>query len=173
MLSAQTFSRVLDIKMKDHPERVGSFANNLQEFDSFRDFFTSTTLIALIDLPFVILFLLLIYFIGDDLALVPAVAIPIILISGYLFQKPLQEVISQTFRDGAAKHAMLIEVLSALDTIKGNRAEGGMQKRWKNSTQHSRNWAYVHVFSLVMLNLAQFIQQILRSLLSLGCIRDS
>ena len=38
MLSAQTFSRVLDIKMKDYPERVGSFANNLQEFDSFRDF---------------------------------------------------------------------------------------------------------------------------------------
>ena len=161
MLSAQTFSRVLDIKMKDHPERVGSFANNLQEFDSFRDFFTSTTLIALIDLPFVILFLLLIYFIGDDLALVPAVAIPIILISGYLFQKPLQEVISQTFRDGAAKHAMLIEVLSALDTIKGNRAEGGMQKRWEefNSTL-AKLGLRSRFLSLVMLNLAQFLQQI-------------
>ena len=56
---------------------------------------------------------------------------------------------------------MLIEVLSALDTIKGNRAEGGMQKRWEEfNFQHSRNWAYVHVFSLLMLNLAQFIQQI-------------
>ena len=161
MLSSQTFSRVMDIRMKDRPDRVGSFANNLQEFDTFRDFFTSTTLVTLIDLPFVILFILLIYFIGGTLAAIPMIAIPSILISGFLFQKPLQENISQIFRQGAAKHAMLIEVLSSLDTVKGARAEGGMQKRWEAfNARLARLGLKSRFLSLVMLNLAQFIQQV-------------
>ena len=52
LLSSRTFSKVLDIQMKARPPSVGSFANNLQEFDGFREFFTSTTLVAIIDLPF-------------------------------------------------------------------------------------------------------------------------
>ena len=96
MLSSQTFSRVMDIRMKDRPDRVGSFANNLQEFDTFRDFFTSTTLVTLIDLPFVILFILLIYTIGGVLAIVPLVAIPLIIVAGLVFQKPLYGIIAET-----------------------------------------------------------------------------
>jgi len=161
MLSSRTFSRVMDIKMSDRPQRVGSFANNLQEFDSFREFFTSTTLIALIDLPFVIMFVLLIYFIGGILAVVPTVAIPLIILAGFLFQKPLHEVITETFKESAAKHAMLIEVLAALDTVKGARAEGVMQKRWEAFNARLARYGLKSRFlSLSMLNLAQLVQQI-------------
>ena len=161
MLSAKTFGRVMDIRMSERPQRVGSFANNLQEFDSFREFFTSTTLIALIDLPFVILFVLLIYFIGGVLAAVPLIAIPLILLAGFLFQKPIHEVVSQIFKEGAAKHATLIEVLAALDTIKGIRAEGVMQRRWeKFNARLARLGLRSRFLSLSMMNLAQLIQQV-------------
>jgi ATP-binding cassette, subfamily C, bacterial LapB len=161
MLSAQTFSRVMDIKMSDRPDRVGSFANNLQEFDSFREFFTSTTLIALIDLPFVILFVLLIYFIGGVLAIVPMVAIPVIILAGLALQKPLHSIISETFRESAAKHAMLIEVLSSLDTVKGARAEGVMQKRWETfNAKLAKMGLRSRFLSMSIVNLAQLIQQI-------------
>ena len=161
MLSSRTFSRVMDIKMSDRPQRVGSFANNLQEFDSFREFFTSTTLIALIDLPFVILFVLLIYFIGGILAIVPLTAIPLIIGAGLLFQKPLHKVISESFKESAAKHAMLIEVLSALDTVKSARAEGVMQKRWETfNAKLAKHGLKSRFLSLSMMNLAQLIQQI-------------
>ncbi len=160
MLSAKTFSRVMDIKMKHRPDRVGSFANNLQEFDTFREFFTSTTLITLIDLPFVILFVLLIYSIGGVLALVPLIAIPLIIIAGLLLQKPLFDTISQSFRESASKHAMLIEVLSALDTIKGARAEGVMQRRWEEFNARLATLGLRSRFlSLSMINLAGLIQQ--------------
>lgn len=161
MLSAQTFSRVMDIKMGDRPDRVGSFANNLQEFDSFREFFTSTTLIALIDLPFVILFVLLIYFIGGVLAVVPLVAIPMIILAGLVLQKPLHGIITETFKESASKHAMLIEVLASLDTVKGARAEGVMQKRWETfNAKLAKMGLRSRFLSMSIVNLAQLIQQV-------------
>ena len=160
-LSAQTFSRVMDIKMSDRPDRVGSFANNLQEFDSFREFFTSTTLIALIDLPFVILFILLIYFVGGVLAMVPLVAIPVIILAGLALQKPLHGIITETFSESAAKHAMLIEVLASLDTVKGARAEGVMQKRWETfNTKLAKMGLRARFLSMSIVNLTQLVQQI-------------
>ncbi len=161
LLSAKTFSRVLDIKMNARPQRVGSFANNLQEFDTFREFFTSTTLIAIIDLPFVILFVLLIYSIGGILAVVPATAIPLIIIVGMLFQKPLQELIQKSFAESAKKHAMLIETLTALDTIKGARAEGVMQHAWESvNARIARLSLKSRFLSLSTINIAQIIQQL-------------
>lgn len=160
-LSAQTFGRVMDIKMSDRPDRVGSFANNLQEFDSFREFFTSTTLIALIDLPFIVLFVLLIYFIGGSIAAVPLIAIPLIFIAGISLQKPLHKVVSEIFKEGAAKHAMLIEVLAALDTVKGARAEGAMQKRWETfNARLAKLGLRSRFLSLSMVNFAQLITQL-------------
>ncbi len=161
MLSAKTFGRVMDIKMSDRPDRVGSFANNLQEFDAFREFFTSTTLIALIDLPFVILFILLIYFIGGVLAVVPIVAIPLVILAGVSLQKPLHELTTESFKEAAAKHAMLIEVLSALDTVKGARAEGVMQRRWEEfNGRLARLGLKSRFLSLSMVNVAQLITQL-------------
>ena len=161
ILSSKTFSRVMDIKMSARPARVGSFANNLQEFDSFREFFTSTTLITLIDLPFVILFILLIYGIGGELAVVPLVAIPLIVIVSLLFQRPLQELVQKTFIESARKHAMLIETLSALDTVKGSRAEGVMQHRWESFNARIATLALKSRFlSLSTINIAQTIQQL-------------
>jgi ATP-binding cassette subfamily C protein LapB len=161
MLSARTFGRVMDIKMSDRPDRVGSFANNLQEFDSFREFFTSTTLITLIDLPFVILFILMIYFIGGSLALVPLIAIPLVIIAGLALQKPLHGFITETFKESAAKHAMLIEVLASLDTVKGARAEGVMQKRWETfNARIAKLGLRSRFLSLTIINFAQFVQQL-------------
>ena len=49
ILSAQLFERVLNLKMKHRPVSVGAFANRLHEFDSLRNFITSSTILTLID----------------------------------------------------------------------------------------------------------------------------
>ena len=161
ILSSRTYSRVLDIQMKARPAQVGSFANNLQEFDSFREFFTSTTLIAVIDLPFVLLFVMLIYGIGGVLSAVPLIAIPVVVISGLLLQRPLRDVVNKTFTESARKHAMLIESLTALDAIKGARAEGAMQRRWEEFNARIARLALRSRFlSLSAVNVAQLVQQL-------------
>jgi ATP-binding cassette subfamily C protein LapB len=160
ILSARTFARVMDLKLSARPGRVGSFANNLQEFDGFREFFTSTTLITLIDLPFVFLFVALIYAIGGVLASVPLICIPLIVIVGLLVQRPLASVVSASFTASARKHAMLIETLSGLDAVKGARAEGMMQQRWEQmNAQIARLGLRSRLLSLGTINFAQLITQ--------------
>ncbi|MEX0941324.1 MAG: type I secretion system permease/ATPase [Pseudomonadales bacterium] len=160
LLSSKTFSRVMDIKMSERPRSVGSFANNLHEFDTFREFFTSTTLVAVIDLPFVLLFILLIYGIGGVLAVIPLIAIPLVVIVGLIFQRPLRETITKTFAESARKHAMLIESLSALDAIKGARAEGGIQRKWEEyNARLARLGLKSRLLSLGTVNVAQAVQQ--------------
>ncbi|HKI73825.1 MAG TPA: type I secretion system permease/ATPase [Pseudomonadales bacterium] len=161
LLSSRTFARVMDIRMSERPARVGSFANNLQEFDAFRDFFTSTTLTALIDLPFVILFIALIFSIGGILAAIPLTAIPFVLFTSFIFQKPLQRTITKTFAESSRKHAMLIETLTGLDAIKAARAEGVMQKKWEETNARlARLGLRSRLLSLSTVNFAQTIQQV-------------
>jgi ATP-binding cassette subfamily C protein LapB len=161
LLSAKTFSRVMEIRLEQRPTQIGSFANNLQEFDTFREFFTSTTLTTLIDVPFVLLFLLIIYGIGGPIALVPLATIPLIVGVGLLIQKPLQGIIDDTFAQSARKHALLIEALYGLDAIKSNRAEGVIQKRWENFTgQLARLSLKSRLLTLGAINFSQIIQQL-------------
>jgi ATP-binding cassette subfamily C protein LapB len=161
LLSSRTFSKVLDIQMKARPNSVGSFANNLQEFDGFREFFTSTTLVAIIDLPFVILFVLLIYSVGGVVAWVPLTAIPLIVGVGLVLQRPLQRLINDSFTESAQKHSMLVEALTGLDTIKGIRAEGVMQRKWEAFNARIAKLGLKSRFlSLSAVNIAQIVQQL-------------
>lgn len=161
LLSSKTFARVMDIQMAARPRSVGSFANNLQEFDSFREFFTSTTLIAIIDLPFTLLFILIIFMIGGVVAWVPLLAIPLILSVGILIQKPLQTLINKSFTESARKHAMLVEALTGLDTIKGIRAEGVIQQKWEGfNARIAKLGLRSRFLSLSAVNFAQVVQQL-------------
>lgn len=87
LLSSATFEQVLNMRMQEHPARVGSFASQLQEFDQFREFFTSTTLMTLIDLPFILLFIGLIFIIAGPLGFIPLLMLPLVLSISYLAQK--------------------------------------------------------------------------------------
>jgi ATP-binding cassette subfamily C protein LapB len=161
ILSAKTFSTVMDIKMSERPARVGSFANNLQEFDGFREFFTSTTLVTLIDLPFVLIFVLLIFGIGGSIALVPLIAIPLIILFSFFVQRSLQEVITATFNESARKHALLIESLTGLDAIKGARAEGVMQRKWEGfNARLAKLSLKSRLLALITVNFTQVVQQL-------------
>jgi ATP-binding cassette subfamily C protein LapB len=161
LLSSKTFSKVMDIQMAARPRSVGSFANNLQEFDSFREFFTSTTLIAVIDLPFTLMFILIIYMVGGPVAWVPAIAIPLVVSVGIIIQKPLQTLINKSFTESARKHAMLVEALTGLDTIKGIRAEGVIQQKWEGfNARIAKLGLRSRFLSLSAVNFAQVVQQL-------------
>jgi ATP-binding cassette subfamily C protein LapB len=120
--------------MSARPPSVGAYANNLHEFDAFRDFFTSVTLTALIDLPFVFLFILTIWLIGGPLALVPLAVLPLSLCAALLIQRRLAGNVAELLRHSAQKHATLIETLTGIETVKSLGAEGATQRRWEQLT---------------------------------------
>ena len=71
---------------------MGSFANQLLDFEQLRDFLTSSTLTALIDLPFVAIYLMIIFAIGGSIALIPLLAILIICATGIIVQRQLRRI---------------------------------------------------------------------------------
>ncbi|HET6467368.1 MAG TPA: type I secretion system permease/ATPase [Geminicoccaceae bacterium] len=154
-LASRIFEQVLGIRMAVRPGSAGAFANNLREFETLRDFFTSATLTALVDLPFVLLFLAVVWAIGGPVALIPAVAIPLVIGLGLLLQIPLNRVVRRTFKEAAQKHGVLVETISGLETIKSVGAEGRMQRAWERfvaATAASANRS--RLLSSITVNLA-------------------
>jgi ATP-binding cassette subfamily C protein LapB len=132
-LSAQIMERVLGMRMADRPASVGSFAATLRSFESVRDFIASATVTALIDLPFALLFMLVILWISWPLVFFPIIGAIVLVVYSYIVQHKMQELSESTFRAAALRNATLVESLTALETIKAHGAEGQMQQKWEKT----------------------------------------
>jgi ATP-binding cassette subfamily C protein LapB len=131
-LSSALFEQVMSRRLDAGRESVGTLANNVREFESLREFFTSATMTSLIDLPFVLMFIAVIAMVGGwPMALVPIVAIPIVLAMGLALQVPLRDRIRRVFRATDAKHAILIETLGSIEAVKALGAASQMQRKWE------------------------------------------
>lgn len=131
-LSSALFEQVMARRLDAGHESVGMLANNVREFESLREFFTSATMTTLIDLPFVLLFIAVIAMVGGwPMAAVPLVAIPIVVAMGVALQVPLRDRIRRVFRASEAKHAILIETLGSIEAVKALGAASQMQRKWE------------------------------------------
>ena len=131
IIASRLMRQVMAMRFDHKPDSTGSLANNLREFESLREFFSSTTFQTVIDFPFLIIFVMIIWYIGGPLAWIPAIIIPVVLALGVLSQYPFQRVVQKGFREATLKNALLIEIINGLETIKTSAAEGRMQHLWE------------------------------------------
>lgn len=161
IISATLFERIVGMSMKYRPARVGSFAQNIHEFQSLRDFLASLTLTSLIDLPFTLLIFMVIAIIGGHLVWIPVLAFPIALLIGYALQKPLVATMERTMALGAERQSSLIETLAGLDAVKVNNAESERQYQWEQTIGTlSRLELRVKMLSGLAMNITLLIQQL-------------
>jgi len=161
ILSALLFEKVLSLKYSALPASVGSFASNLREFESIKGFLSSTTNVVFIDLPFAILFLIVIGFIGGPLVIVPLVAIPLIVIVSFIVRPYLKEAVEKTFASNSQKNATLIESLTAMETVKTQRASSSLQLGWEQAVGYIAKWSLrSRMLSASVVNFAALAQQL-------------
>ncbi len=161
IISATLFERIVGMAMKFRPARVGSYAQNIHEFQGMRDFLTSLTLTSLIDLPFTLIILLVIALLGGHLVWIPIVAFPLALGIGHLLQKPLTATLERTMALGAERQSSLIETLAGLDAVKVNNAESERQYHWEQTIGTlSRLELRVKILSGLAMNITLLIQQL-------------
>jgi len=127
-LSAQLFERVVHMRFAYQPTSIGVFANQVRDFASVRDFFTSGTLATLCDLPFMFVLLALIGFIGGWVVLVVLAAVVLIVLPGILMQKRLATLSRQNSKEGAALNGLLLEAIDNLENVKATRSEERLQR---------------------------------------------
>ncbi len=134
IMSSIIFEKVMDLKMANHPASVGSFASNLKDFDNIRGFLTNVTMIAIIDLPFSVIFLAVVAYIGGNIVLIPFTTMLLILAYAFFIKKPLRASIESTHEASAKKSSILIESLSNIETLKTLGTLNQIQWKWEEST---------------------------------------
>jgi len=134
IMSSIIFEQIMNLKMSEKPTSVGSFASNVKDFDSIRGFFTASSISTMVDLPFTIIILFIIYILAGSLVVIPILSASIILIYSLIIRKPMQKSIESTYEESARKNAVLIESLTALETIKALGISGQSQWKWEEAT---------------------------------------
>src|SRR6056297_2654410 len=160
LMGRRIFDQLLDLQMRARKGWTGALASTLREFETLRDFFTSATLVAVVDLPFILLFIGVIWMIGGPLALVPAIAVPLVLIVGIAVQPVLARLAEQSFKDGQSKQGVLVETVSGLETIKATGAARRMRARWEDAiARQSEHGTRARGVTQLAMNATAFTQQ--------------
>lgn len=176
LAGARIFDHLMDMRMAHRPRSSGAFANMLRDFDSVREFFTSATITGLVDLPFALFFIFIIYHLGGALAMILLGLTAIVMIAGALIHLHLKGVVRGAVRTAETKHGLLVESINGLETIKAVGADGHFRARYAAQMalnarygQASRFWSGMGV------NLASFAQQsasVLMVLAGMYLVRD-
>ena len=161
-LSAFIMERVLGMRMEQRPVSAGSFASNLRAFESVRDFIGSATVVAFIDLPFALIFILVIGWISWPMLIPLVIGAAIMLTYALVVQGRMHELAETTYRAGAQRNATLIEGLVGFETLKALGAESAIQYKWeKSAALLARVGAQLRLLSSTASNTSAFVQQLI------------
>ena len=159
-LSAYIMERVLGLRMENRPLSAGSFAANLRSFETIRDFITSATVTAFIDVPFALIFLIVIGWIAWPLVLPIVFGMLLVVAYALTVHSKMHELSETTYRASAMRNATLVESLVGLETIKALGAESVMQRKWELSANFlSRVGSQLRLLSSSTINVAMWVQQ--------------
>lgn len=136
-ISDRVFGHALRIKNSERSKSTGTFISQIRELEGVRELVTSTTISAIADLPFFLLFLGIFWLIGGNLFWVMLLVVPLMILPGILAQKPLAKLASEGMREGAIRNAMLVEAVQGIEDIKLLRAEAKFQNQWNHMNESS------------------------------------
>ena len=158
VLSSALVEKVLSMRLDSKPESTGALVSNLREFEQLREFFSSSSLLACIDLPFLVIFLLITAFIGGPIVFLSLAAMPVMIGIGLLLQHRSRTSAEDSYKQSMQKNALLVEIVSGLETLKSCMAESRMQKLWESvvglsakSTSESRKYSSLAITSSMLI----------------------
>lgn len=160
-LGADVFRTLTSMRLANRQASSGAFAGLLREFETLRDFFASATLVALVDVPFVLLFLVVIWAIAGPVVLVPLVMIPLVIGASMLVQPGLDRLAGSVLGLGFSKQGVMVETIAGLETVKASAAGTMLQNRWQAAVDESADVALrSRLLSAFATNVAASAQQI-------------
>ncbi|MEM7320684.1 MAG: ABC transporter transmembrane domain-containing protein, partial [Pseudomonadota bacterium] len=136
-VSSDIFRHIADLRLDTESQSSGGLINNLKDYEQVRDFFSSQTLASLTDLVFAVLFIGVIAYIGGPLAYPPALALTFVLVLGLLILVPLRRASNADRQMTGVKHAVAVEAVTDLETLKAVAGQNRMQRRWERLVAES------------------------------------
>lgn len=129
-ISDRVFGHALRLRLSARPQSTGSFISQLRELEQVRELITSSTLGALVDMPFFLLFAVFFAVIAGPLLWIPCLALLAMLLPPVLMQKRLAIQAGMAMRESSLRNALLVESIQGMEDIKTMQAEVHIQNRW-------------------------------------------
>jgi ATP-binding cassette subfamily C protein LapB len=129
------FERMLAMRLELKKGSTGALAGLMRELEALRDFFASATLTAVVDVPFIILTLLIVWIIGGPVVLVPGLMVPLVILVGWLTHPALERLSARAMGEGLLKQSVLVETIGGLETVKTAGAAPLMSRRWRKAVE--------------------------------------
>lgn len=127
------FTRYLATALSKKRHGIGSDANAFRDTDVIREFHSSASLSLFGDLPFIFIFVAVIAFIGGPLFFITVTAIALMLLIGFLVQKPLAKITEEAYQNTANRNTVLIETISGIETLKAMGLERKAAQKWEKA----------------------------------------
>jgi ATP-binding cassette, subfamily C, bacterial LapB len=160
-MSRLIFEKILNMRLDLRSQKSGAMASIVREFDTLREFFTSATLIAVVDLPFIFFFIWVISLIAGPLALVPLIAVPIVILCGLIIQPFLAKLAEGSMSTNMSKQGVLVETLNGLETVQATGCGRLMQKRFEDASNAQSDLSLKNrMLSQFAINSATSVQQL-------------
>jgi ATP-binding cassette, subfamily C, bacterial LapB len=137
VVQERLMSRILGMKAAPGERTPSQVFSTMREFSSVREFFTASTIGTLADLPFLIIFLLLVASIGGNLVWVLVVGAVLMVAPGFLFQKKMIELTQATQGASTKSAKLLYEAVYEHETVTTQRGEDRVRRIWAELTSLS------------------------------------
>jgi len=159
-ISRRLFERILSLTPNEQRQKTGAMAGTIREFETLREFFNSSTLVILIDLPFVFFFIYVISLIAGPVSYVFLTAVPLVIIVGLGIQPFLARVTKGSIDSGMNKQAVLVETLNGLETVNATGSGRLMRKRYEDALDNQADGGNkIRALSMFIVNFASSVQQ--------------
>jgi ATP-binding cassette, subfamily C, bacterial LapB len=160
-MSRLIFDKILNMRLDNRRQKSGAMASIVREFDTLREFFTSATLVAVVDLPFIFLFIWVISLIAGPLALVPLIAVPLVILSGLVIQPFLARIAESSMHTNMSKQSVLVETLNGLETVQATGSGRLMRRRFEEASDAQSDLGLKNrMLSNFAINSAASVQQL-------------
>lgn len=138
-LARAVYTRFLSIRLDQLPASVGVLASQLRGYESVRTFFTAVGTFMMVDLPFVFIFLWVIWLLAPALSVIPLIFLVIAVSLGMFYQHRLNDTIKQVDKLSHFKVGLMVETVEGAETIKSGHGGWRMLSQWMKVTDASRD----------------------------------
>jgi len=139
-IGEDVFSHLLGMRLELRKGSTGQLTGMMRELETIRDFFASATLVAVVDVPFILITLIVVGIIGGWVVLVPALMIPLVVGVGLAAQPALQRISATTLGQGLLKQSVLVETVGSIEHVKVSGADTMLKRRWAGAVrEHARS----------------------------------
>jgi ATP-binding cassette subfamily B protein/ATP-binding cassette subfamily C protein LapB len=139
----------------------GSKANLFKELQQVRDFFTNKSMVQVIDFPFFIIAILVIYIISPIIAIVPFAFAVLIILFNLLMQRPISKLSKNSSENLQLKYSFIYESIQGTQSIKLNNATPTRMHLWRNIVAFADGIGMrIQSLHTLSMNISQFLLQL-------------